>query len=201
MQILAGRLELAVMLVLTAGVTAFSSDSKRVRFSGEVAHDHEFRRPIGHGLVFVLVPDNSYPGAISGWTITIAPEAKQDHTDCSDFAWVVMPPYRSYNSRYLSTTYGTTAKEAVGWSPRDFNFVLNCQDYQAEGAHVDIALWPYSYSKKQQDDALAMLGTSSQGRGKMWIDKSKIRQAALAVNGVNYGSIDWIQFHVEIQFP
>ena len=191
----------AVLLALIAGVTASSSDAKLIRFSGEVARDHEFRRPIGHGLVFALVSDKSEPGAISGWTITIAPEAKQDHADSNDFAWVVMPPYRSSNSRYLSTTYGTTAKEAVGWSPRDFNFVLNCHDYQAEGARLDIALWPYSYSKQQQHDALAMLGTSAQGRGKMWIDKSKIRQAALAINGLNYGSIDWIQFHVEIQFP
>ena len=86
-------------------------------------------------------------------------------------------------------------------SPRDFNFVLNCQDYQVEGARVDILLWPYSHSQKEQDEALAKLGSSPQGQGKMWIDKWKIGKAAREIDGVNYGSIDWIQFHVEIRFP
>jgi hypothetical protein len=166
-----------------------------------VARDHAFRRPIGHGLVFALIPEAGNPGAQNGWTITISAKRPPEISDCADFAWVVMPPYRFYNHRYLSNTYGTTAKQALAISPRSFNFVLNCQDYQVERARVDILLWPYAHSKTEQEEAIAQLGSSPQGQGKLWIDKSRIGKAAREIEGVNYGSIDWIQFHVEIQFP
>ncbi len=195
------QLNLAIPLALLAAATAYASGDKLVRFAGEVSRGREFRRPIGRGLIFVLVPDNSYPGIISGWTITVSPERPQEEPDCTDYAWVVMPPYRSSNARYLSTSYATQAEEAVAWSPRSFNFVLNCRDYEVESARVNIVLWPYSHSNNERDDALAKLGTSQQGKGNLWIDKSRIGKAAREVDGVNHGSIDWIQFHVEIRFP
>jgi len=195
------RFAFAVLLTLFAGRAAFSSDAKLVQFAGEVERGHEFRQPIGHGLVFALIPETGNPGAQSGWTITVSPEHPPESSDCRDLAWVVMPPYRSYNQRYLNNTYGMTAKDAVEMSPRSFNFVLNCQDYRVEGERVNILLWPYSHSQREQDDALAKLGSSPQGQGKLWIDKSRVGKAARDIEGVNYGSIAWIRFHVEIRFP
>lgn len=206
MRIVTGWFSLAIVLLLAAGERAFPAkenlgQEKLVRFTGEVARDHEFRWPIGRGLVFALIPDVDKSGAQSGWTITIAPERPPGNSDCRDFAWVVMPPYRSYNHRYLNNTYGTTAKEAVEMSPRNFNFVLNCADYQVEAARVRKVLWRGNESDEEYNDTLAKLGSSPQGHGKLWIDKSKISPAVREIEGVNYGSIDWIQFHVEIRFP
>lgn len=205
-RILASRYSLVLLLAFTAGGADLSTDDKvskdkLLRFAGEVARGHEFRRLIGHGLVFALIPDGFDQTVPGGWTITIAPDKLASNPECRDFVWVLTPPYRGYNQRYLTGSYEITSWQAVQMSPRKFNFVLNCMDYEIEAARVRTALWPYSYSKQQQDDALSKLGTSPQARGKLWIDKSKISRAALAINGLNYGSIDWIQFHVEIQFP
>lgn len=201
-----GRISFVVLLALTASGAAFSaedklSQDKLIRFEGEVSRDHEFRRPIGQGLVFALIPERSYPGVISGWTITVSPAAPAGNAACQEYAWVVMPPYRSYNPRYLSNSYGTTAAVAVQISPRNFSFVLNCGDYQVEASRVNIVLWPGDHTDKDYNDALAKLGSSPQGHGKLWIDDAKTGRAAKGVDGVNYGSIDWIRFHVEIQFP
>jgi len=195
------RIGCAVLLALFAGGVAFSSDGKLVRFAGEVERDHEFRRPIGHGLVFALIPDRFYPGVISGWTITVSPQGPVENGECQEYSGVVMPPYRSCNPRYLSSSGCCTAEQAVRMSPRNFNFVLNCGDYQVEASRVKIVLWPGDHSDNEYNDALAKLGSSPQGHGKLWIDKSRIGKAAREIDGVNYGSLDWIQFHVEIRFP
>jgi hypothetical protein len=112
-----------------------------------------------------------------------------------------MPPYRDYNQRYLNTTYGTMAWQAIAMSPREFSFVLNSEDCRAEAAWVSALLFSNAPPEKEFAEARAKLGSSPRGRGNLWIDKSKISRAAHAIDGVNYGSIDWIQFHVEIRFP
>ena len=98
-------------------------------FSGRISKGEKFQRDIVGGLQFVLMPTVNNPGAVEGWTIQVSP--KGDHPlECDDFVWIVMPPYRSYNARYLDTSYGTAAEEAMKSSPREFSFVLNCSDYK-----------------------------------------------------------------------
>ena len=96
MQCTPGRFGVVVLLALATSGTTVSAETKLpqdklVRFAGEVARGHEFRRPIGHGLV-------------------------------------------------------------------------------------------------------------AAGRRQV-VDRSKISPAARDIESVNYGSIDWIRFHVEIRFP
>jgi hypothetical protein len=201
-----GRIRFIALLALSASGAAPSREDKPtpdkpVRFTGELARGHEFRRSIGQGLIFALSPDSSDPSEAGGWTITIAPEKPAGNAACKDFAWVVMPPYRDYNQRYLNTTYGTMAWQAIAMSPREFSFVLNSEDCRAEAAWVSALLFSNAPPEKEFAEARAKLGSSPRGRGNLWIDKSKISRAAHAIDGVNYGSIDWIQFHVEIRFP
>jgi hypothetical protein len=147
-------------IVLLSALFAFCGHAQdsAIRFSGQLARGETFRKEINKDLAFALVPNTIDPEAISGWTITISPEG--DHPrECNDFVWVVMPPYRSYNPRYLDTSYGTTAEEAMKFSPRDFNFVLNCSDYKQEEARVDRILWSYSYSNDEVQEAQDKLGT------------------------------------------
>jgi hypothetical protein len=175
------------------------AQDKTIRLFGEVAQGLTYRKSIGRGLDFVLSPD-SMGGSITGWTIQVTPHGKPPDPDCTDYLWVITPPFRFWNHRYLSTEYGNTAQEAVGFSPRDFNFVLNCADYKTERQRVDRVLWPYTYSKEDVDDSLAK-PMPPHGTGRLWIKDSKYTPGDKSANPVTLGEIHWIKFEVEIRFP
>ncbi len=171
------------------------------RFGGEVSQGQTFRKGIGHGLDFVLMPSSEHSGWYTGWTIKISPQGQPSDPDCDDFAWVVTPPYRFGNARHLDTQYGTTAQEAVRISPREFSFVLNCTDLKTERGRVDRVLWPYTYSKEEVDEASAKLGSSPLGTGQLWIKRFRITPGKKSEVGAELGAIHWIKFRVEIRFP
>ncbi|MBI3280710.1 MAG: hypothetical protein HYZ57_12810 [Acidobacteria bacterium] len=104
-----------ILVLLAAGGMA---GQKPLRFSGEVARGREFRKEIGQGLLFALAPVN-YGEGIEGWQIAVTPQtpASQDG-ECHEFSWIATPPYRFQNPRYVDTSYGTTAAEAVKDSPK-----------------------------------------------------------------------------------
>jgi hypothetical protein len=114
---------------------------------------------------------------------------------------VVNAPYRSYNSLHLDTEYGVTAKGALDFNPREFSFVTTCADYKRESHRLNIVLWPYTYSQKVADEALAKLDTSPLGKARLTILKSKISLAEPDVEGKNYDKIDWIKFRLDITAP
>lgn len=187
------------LLVVSAGSFA-TANGDVTRFQGQVSGGGEFRKPIGHGLIFILDPGSG------GWIIRIAPNSSMGPACATDFAWVVNMPVRNYNDLYLNPTYGFTAQQAVDRSPREFNFVLNCAGYKRESTFLErltgsLPVGAAPPSAKELADAQANLGTSPQGRGKLWIEKYKISAAPQDVQGKNYGQIDWIRFRVEIRFP
>lgn len=190
-----------LVLVFTA-LSTFNGQSqdRTITFSGQVSEGQPFSRSIGHGLDFVLTPA-SMGDDITGWTIEVSPQGEPPAPECNHFAWVVTPPYRFGNARYIDTQYGTTAQEAVRISPREFSFVLNCADLKAERQRVDRVLWPYTFSKEEVDEAMAKLGSSPLGTGKLWIRRYRITPGKKTETGVNLGAIHWIKFKVEIKFP
>lgn len=176
--------------------------NRTTRLAGEVARGLTFRKDIGHGLELVLTPiSDKVPQELSGWHIVVSPQNLTGNDECRDLVWVVTPPYRFWNPRYLSTEYGKTAQEAVGISPRDFNFVLNCDDFKTERQRVERVLWPYNYSKEEADDALSKIGTSPHGTGRLWIKDSKFTPGETSVDGMKLGAIHWIKFEIELNFP
>ena len=174
------------------GVRA-EGQNRAIRFAGEVAQGLTYHKDIGHKLDFVLTPA-SMGGGITGWTILISPQGQTPNPECRDFAWVVTPPFRFQNVLYVDTSYGTTAQEAVRISPRDFNFVLNCDDYNAEYSRVERVLWPSTYPKEEVDDALAKLGTTPHGTGRLWIKDSKYTPGEKSTDPAKLGAIHWIRF-------
>ena len=144
-------------------------------------------------MLFLLKPTDT------GWMIGIVPKAQcvQDE----DWASVVNAPYRGYNSLYLDTGYGVTAKEAVDINPREFSFVVTCEDYKRERHWLEIVLWPYNYPRQEEDEALAKLGTSPLGKARLTIVKSKVSRAEQDIEGKNYGRIDWLKFTLDIISP
>jgi len=76
-------------------------------------------------MLFRLNPEQ----AAGGWFIEVVP--KNPSADSSlEYVWVVTPPYHFGNQRYLDTSYGIPAREAVKKSPREFNFVLDEKQYK-----------------------------------------------------------------------
>ncbi|HLH03323.1 MAG TPA: hypothetical protein VKX25_11165 [Bryobacteraceae bacterium] len=165
-----------------------------VCFTGEVKEGEAFRYSINSQLDFVLIP--APQGNPSGWTMEIEP--KHPGPQCHDFVYVVNPPYREHSVRYIDTSYGWKAEDVVADTPREFKFVTNCSDYQAEGHRLDILLWPYTYSQQQYDEALGKLGSSPLGQGRLWITASRTSHAN---SSDPLGRIDWIRFAVELKLP
>ncbi len=163
-------------------------------FSGDVSRGQVYKREIGSGLLFVLSPTDT------GWMIRIVPQTSC--ADSDDWARVVNSPYRNYNSLFVDASYGITARQAVkDMNPREFSFVLTCADYKSEGHRLDVVLWPYTYSKKEADAALANLGSSPLGKAIFTILNSKTSRAEQDIEGKNYGKIDWLTFRLDVTFP
>jgi hypothetical protein len=182
----------AASFVLLFAVSGFAQNYV-AHLSGEVARGQEFRREIGPGLQFALVPSET------GWMIGISPSRRCLEPD--DWASVVNAPYRNYNSLYVDTGYGVTAREAVDITPREFSFLTNCEDYKREFRRLEIVLWPADHSQKEADEALATLGTSPLGKGRFTILDSRVSPAADEIEGKNYGKIDWLRFRLDISPP
>jgi hypothetical protein len=164
-----------------------------LHFSGKVFNGQEYRKEFASALVLRLTP------TFSGWNIGVIPSVPCEPDE--DWASVINPPYRGYNALLLDSSYGTTAREAVSYSPRVFHFLLSCGDYKRERRRLEIVLWPYTHSKKVSDDALANLGTSRHGTIKFTILQSKISPADEDVAGRNFGKIDWLRFKVDVSLP
>ncbi|MFZ0964507.1 MAG: hypothetical protein WAO35_26890 [Terriglobia bacterium] len=184
---------------------AFSSfgaapPDRSVTFIGEATEGQTFRKDIGHGLDFVLMPDAG-GRRITGWTIEVSPQGKPSDPQCEDFLWVVTPPYHFQNARYLDTSYGIPAQDAVRNSLRVFNFVLNCSDFGTERKRVELAIYPNGASEQEVDEARAKLGSSPLGKGQLWIIDSKITPGHKSGTAEDLGAIHWIKFKVEIEFP
>ena len=115
------RVALVVVLLTASGW----GQELAPQISGEVASGPKFEREIGAGLVFVLQPTDS------GWMAGVVPKTKCVEADWSeDFARIATPPYRSYNSLFVDASYGVRAKEVVERPPRQFSFVLTCEDFK-----------------------------------------------------------------------
>jgi hypothetical protein len=188
------HISLTVLLACAA-----SAQERPLRFEGEVKLGQEFRREIGHGLVFVLKPAPA--GNPQGWTIMISPVKPSGQPGCDDFVWVATPPYRGSNPRHLDTSYGTSAREAVAMSPREFQFVLTDTDCRTESQRIERLLWPYNYPDKEVKDAQEKLGASPQAQGRLTVLDSKTSSGGYVVEGKDLGTVDWLKFAVEIRFP
>ena len=152
----AGKILLSLILLCVLNASAFGEP---LSFSGRVEKGDRFEYPMGNGLVFRLLPNSA--GNPPGWVITVATADRSR----DDYVWVVTPPYRFWNPRYIDISYGTSAREAAQISPREFYFVTNESDYKAASEAVDIILWPNNYKKKEIQDANDKLNAVSRRKG------------------------------------
>ncbi len=175
-----------------------TSQGRSITFEGQAAEGQSYRKSIGPGLDFVLMPNQDWT---TGWIIKILPDDNSCDLSSGDFLSIATPPYHFQNMRYLDTQYGITAQEAVRNSPREFSFVLNCADFETESKWLDLVIYPYIASKQEVDDALSKLGSSPLGKGRLWIEDSKITPGHTSDRAEDLGAIHWIKFKVEVKFP
>jgi hypothetical protein len=158
-------------------------------FSGKVSEGEEFRKTLNTELEFVLQ---------RGWGIAIVP--KRPEGECQELASVVNAPYRAHRDLYINMTYGWTAEDEMGTSPREFRFVTNCADYRVEFERLGIVLWPYTATQQKYEKALAKLGSSPLGNGRLWITDSRVSHAGDTADE-KLGRVEWMKFSVEIMLP
>jgi hypothetical protein len=154
-----------------------------VRFTAEISRGQDFEREFGPGLLFRLAA--SKDPQTPGWTIEVRPKGEKNPE--VEFSWVVTPPYRFFNPRYLELSYGMSAKQIVDMNPRDFNFVRNRADYEAGAEAVRKLLWPAGISDAELDRAGKTLNELPTCRGTLRILDSRVGE-----------SIEWLKFEVEL---
>jgi hypothetical protein len=153
------------------------------RFTAEISRGQDFEREFGSGLLFRLRA--SKDPQTPGWTIEIRPKGETNPE--VEFSWVVTPPYRFFNPRYLEVSYGLSAKQIVEISPRDFNFVRNRAAYDAGAEAVRKLLWPAGIDDAELDRARKALEELPTCRGTFRILDSRVGE-----------SIEWLKFEVEL---
>jgi hypothetical protein len=151
-----GKMFLFLIAMCVFSALAFAEP---LSFSGRVEKGGRYEYPLDNGLVFRLLPNSA--GSPPGWVITVA---KADRSR-DDYVWVVTPPYRFWNPRYIDISYGTSAREAAQITPREFYFVTNEPDYKTASEALDIILWPNNYKKKEIQNANDKLGAVSKMKG------------------------------------
>jgi len=153
------------------------------RFTAEISRGQDFEREFGPGLLFRLRA--SKDPQTPGWTIEVRPKAEINPE--VEFSWVVTPPYRFFNPRYLEVSYGLSAKQILEINPREFNFVRNRADYEAGAEAVGKLLWPAGIADADLDRARNILDGLPTCRGTLRILDSRIGE-----------SIEWLKFEVEL---
>jgi hypothetical protein len=165
-----------------------------VRIAGEVTRGKIFQQEIGHDLVFRLAPSADSPDI--GWKIEIAPKKNPDDGPI-EFSAVATPPYRIYNPRYLETSFGTSAKDAVKMTPRVFYFVQSVDDEHRAEECLNVTLYPTNVSDEEKVRAIAEQNDIHLGKGELLILKSHIGHGKTMTDA---GTIDYLRFEVDIEF-
>lgn len=176
-----------------AQATLLSAKNPRIEFTGEVSGGKLFERQIAQDLIFRLNPQ----AAQGGWFIEIVPKVPPPQQDeDAEFIWVATPPYHFSNQRYLDTSYGTTATEAVAINVRDFNFVHTLDDYRIAANAVNMVIYPNNATDEEMARVRKDASRVMTGSGTLHILDSRITPGK---SDKDMGSIDWIRFRVELK--
>ena len=160
------------------------------RFAGEVVHGQAFERSLDEHLVFRLAP-TGHPANPPGWTIEVRHRGMAGPEELS---WVVTPPYRFWNPRYLDTSYGWSARDAVAAHRREFGFVTTAAEYRTAADAVRKLLWPADLPAPELEAARRALDSVRRASGTLTIIDSRVTPGA-------DGRIDWLRFELVVCLP
>jgi hypothetical protein len=136
----------------------------------------------------------THPQNPAGWTIRITPPFRRD----ADYSMVATPPYRFANPRYVDTSYGMTADQALALTPRQFAFVASPEDYASAMDALDILLWPAAHSPEQVEAAGSAIRGLPTYPGTLSIEDG----GTIPPDSANpLGLIEWMSFRVDVCLP
>lgn len=159
-----------------------------------MSHGQAFEHALASDLVFRLAP-SGHPANPPGWTIEVRGRALPEPDN--ELSWVVTPPYRFWNPRYLDTGYGWSARDAVDYGPREFRFVTTATEYRAAAEAVRALLWP---SEIAEADARRTLDSVRRATGRLVVLEARVDEKAAGPHG-GPGRIEWLRFEVEVCVP
>lgn len=179
---------------------------QQVRFSGEVrAGGLEFRKDIGHDLVFIVAPVGGAPGV--GWMIQIRPEAAASAvSDYPNYIGCVTPPYHGPNPADIMAWLALDPNRPDWLGPgspardRQFQFTLNAEDNRKACQELDSE--EHIPPKKDPKTGDLVFGDPQYkpptlGTGHLWIrtfDPGGGRDVQTA-------RLLWLSFDAEVVFP
>ncbi len=136
-----------------------------VEFSGTVAAKQTFAMQFTPKLIFRLVPEGD------GWSMEVRPT--HDRQGIAEYSYIVTPPYRTSNPRYIYTGWDiTTLEQVLAMKKRDFAFVLDRASYLR--ADVDLRHMLWSAAKTQYQQGLDDMSEIPVGGGELTITNAKI---------------------------
>ena len=125
-----------------------------------------------------------------------------------NFCGVVTPPYRGINAIQIEGWHFRNSDNTGANEPgvknvnapqevREFQFVLNDGDYRTAFDALQKMLWPYSFSKRQIDQAQSVHAKLPKGNGKLTIRGVKLN----ALEAGKQAGIDEMMIDVELNLP
>ena len=164
-----------------------------VRLSGEVKRGQRFTQAAGNNLIFALEP---YAGNDSGWTIRLMPgsDTKSISMDCIG---AVSEPLHGDKNLEIEPP-DDLSQEPVKWKPREFEFVADSANCKAAWELMNVVYYPSKLTDEQRAEAGEKLGKIPTTHGKFTVVNSLLRPAG---NPNDTGSIEWLKFEVELNFP
>ncbi|ROH92082.1 hypothetical protein ED208_06855 [Stagnimonas aquatica] len=127
--------------------------------SGEVRGGESYRRIVGPGLVFGLLPSGDVGG---GWSFAMGP-SDSAKVGGLDYIGLVTPPYRSRLATSLDTSYGVLAQSVVEKREIEFWFLLNREDAAKAGYAVGQLI--FSSPVQSEERSLEQLRALPKGKG------------------------------------
>jgi hypothetical protein len=163
------------------------------RFTGELKRGQKFQKAIAPNMIFALEP---YAGNDSGWTIRLVPgaDSKSISMDCIG---AVSEPLHGDKNLEIEPPDGLS-QEPVRWKPREFEFVPDSANCKAAWELMNLVYYPSKLTDEQRAEAAEKLGKIPTAHGKFTVVNSLLRPAG---NPNDTGSIEWLKFEVELNFP
>ena len=154
-----------VLATMLACAPAARGQCIAVQFTGSVAAKQTFQKRFTKGLIFRLVPEGD------GWSMEVRPA--HDRQGIAEYSYIVTPPYRTSNPRYIYTGWDiTTLEQVLAVKKRDFAFVLDRASYLRADVDLSHILW--SAAENQYQQGLDDMSEIPVGGGELTITDAKI---------------------------
>jgi hypothetical protein len=161
------------------------------RFAGIVEDGQSFEHVVNGDYTFRL--QSTADSELSGWTIEVrTPRLAGPENELSA---VATPPHRFWNPRYIETSYGWTARQAIEYGDREFSFV-RFEDYARLNEALVRLLWPNGATDAELEPARRTYDGMPRYPGRL-----RILDSTITPTSDGTGRLGRVRFDVELCVP